>query len=59
MALHRSLPGIQPNSKLSEGSTPILSENWRLFARHVEEKALHLAALGQIHDHSQTSKVSG
>ena len=37
------------------GSTPTLSENWRLFAPRVEEKASHLAALGQIHDHARTS----
>ena len=32
-----------------------LCDNWRLFAPRVEEKASHLAALGQIHDHARTS----
>jgi len=35
--------------------TGSLSENWSLFAPHGEEKALHLAAFGQIHNNSQTS----
>ena len=50
------LSQIQPISKLSQGSsTPTLSENWRSFAPRVEEKASHLATLGQIHDDLQTS----
>ena len=32
---------------------PTLSENWRLFAPHVQEKASHLAAFSQIHDHAR------
>ena len=39
---------IQPISKLFEGSTSVLVENWKAFASFVWEKASCLAALGQI-----------
>ena len=42
-------------SKLFEGGTSALSENWRPFAPFVREKASLLAALVKIHDHSHIS----
>ena len=39
---------IQPIFKLSEDSTSVLSESWRPFTSFIWEKALRLAALGQI-----------
>ena len=45
-------------SKLFEGGTSALSENWRLFAPFVQEKALLLLALVKIHDHSHISPAS-
>ena len=47
---------IHPISKLSKGSTPVKTGGFLL--PRVEEKALHLAALGQIHDRTQTSTAS-
>ena len=59
MALIFSLDMLIPTAltdsadfQVFKGSTPTLSENWRLFVPRVEEKASRLAALGQIHDHS-------
>ena len=68
MGLHHSLPAIQNGADFSLDTaltdsadfqviTSTLSENWRLFAPHIEENASCLAALGQIHDHSRTRVV--